>query len=63
MNTFKERDLKRSINRMRKNKTMRPTIAIDTKANTTHACNDSFIDVIVVIRKFILRTKLIYINV
>ncbi len=61
MNTFKERDLKRSINRMRKNKTMRPTIAIDTKANTTHACNDSFIVVVVVITKFVLRTKLIYI--
>jgi hypothetical protein len=46
INTFKERDLKRSIKRMRKNKTIRPTIAIDTNANTTHACNDSNIFVV-----------------
>ena len=43
INTFNERDLNRSIKRMRKNKTTRPTIAMETKANTTHACNDSFL--------------------
>ena len=41
MNTFNERDLKRSIRRMRQNKTIRATVAMETNANTTQACNDS----------------------